>query len=402
MKKSIAVIGANFGDEGKGLMTDYFSKAFGGIVVRYNGGSQASHTVVTPEGDRHVFSTYGAGTFAGLPTYLSRFFIINPIIMMKETRTLKRSTDLYIDSNCLITIPFDMLVNQIIEKCRGKDKHGSCGIGFGETIERCITSRHFDLRISDLSDLDSFKIKIKQIRTLYTPYRLHKLGLTDDQISEEYKHFLFSEDVIEHYLDDVTEMLKIVKVTGRDVLNKFDTIIFEGSQGLLLDQEHSFFPHVTRSHTGLLNISELTGSLGVEKMNVTYVTRCYMTRHGDGQFPTEIPGKPYNNVIDTTNVTNTYQGSLRFGLLDLDYLNKSIQEDLKKVGQEGFKFNIAVTCLDQIDNPDSVKYILDNTVRTTSIDDFINEITKFAENVYTVYGPTRDHVKVKRVKRKNN
>ncbi len=75
-----AVIGANFGDEGKGLITDYLAQTGGDVVVRFNGGAQAGHTVVTPEGRRHVFSHFGSGSFAELPTFFSQHTIVNPIL----------------------------------------------------------------------------------------------------------------------------------------------------------------------------------------------------------------------------------------------------------------------------------------------------------------------------------
>jgi len=85
MKNIKIVIGSNFGDEGKGLITDYFANQYpNGIVVRFNGGVQASHTVITPNSIRHMFSHFGSGTLSGLPTHLSEFFIANPIIFKKE------------------------------------------------------------------------------------------------------------------------------------------------------------------------------------------------------------------------------------------------------------------------------------------------------------------------------
>src|SRR6266850_5209509 len=82
------VIGANFGDEGKGLITDYLCSKGAGIVIRFNGGANAGHTVVTPEGERHVFRHVGSGTFLGVPTFLSQFFVCNPIAFFKERAEL--------------------------------------------------------------------------------------------------------------------------------------------------------------------------------------------------------------------------------------------------------------------------------------------------------------------------
>ena len=137
------VIGAGFGDEGKGLMTDYFASQaknnYGsGLVVRFNGGSQAAHTVVTPEGKRHVFGHFGSGTLVGLPTYLSSFFAVHPILFREELAKLKvlgLTPKVYVDKECIVTTPFDMLINQIAETVRGENRHGSVGFGVNETVD---------------------------------------------------------------------------------------------------------------------------------------------------------------------------------------------------------------------------------------------------------------------------
>ena len=149
MAKQIkVVIGANFGDEGKGLMTDYFCKRLsenGSVLnIRFNGGAQAGHTVVVPtlgQQKRHVFSHFGAGSFVnGTDTYLSGNFILNPILFCRERDEMYRNfwfyPKVYIHESCKITTPFDMLVNQIVERSRGDQRHGSCGVGINETVVR--------------------------------------------------------------------------------------------------------------------------------------------------------------------------------------------------------------------------------------------------------------------------
>ncbi|HCB15329.1 MAG TPA: adenylosuccinate synthase, partial [Gammaproteobacteria bacterium] len=111
------VIGAQFGDEGKGRWVDYYAakNSDDGIVIRFNGGAQAGHTVVTPDGRRHVFSHIGSGAFAGAKTFLSRFFVCNPILFLKEREKLaalgiKPVTG--IDPASPVTTPYDMMINQ--------------------------------------------------------------------------------------------------------------------------------------------------------------------------------------------------------------------------------------------------------------------------------------------------
>jgi adenylosuccinate synthase len=143
MTTAVAVIGANFGDEGKGLATDYFARRHTllgrpPLVARCNGGAQAGHTV--QDGDRrHVFGQVSAGTFAGSDTYLGSNFIINPIVLINELQALsplKANPLVYANRDCRITTIFDMAINSLIELKRGKHAHGSCGMGINETVAR--------------------------------------------------------------------------------------------------------------------------------------------------------------------------------------------------------------------------------------------------------------------------
>src|SRR5690348_14536867 len=125
--RATVVIGANFGDEGKGLMTDYLCAAAGdssrgeisgAMVVRFNGGAQAGHTVFAG-GRRHVFHHFGSGAFAGAATFLSRYFVVNPFLWAKERDELGFCPRVFVDRAAMLTTPYDMLVNQEAERIRG-------------------------------------------------------------------------------------------------------------------------------------------------------------------------------------------------------------------------------------------------------------------------------------------
>ncbi len=153
-------------------------------------------------------------------------------------------------------------------------------------------------------------------------------------------------------------------------------LLFEGAQGLLLDQDRGFFPHVTRSNTGLRNVLALADELGLERLEVTYATRAYLTRHGAGPLPRELPEKPYPGVVDATNVPNVYQGALRFGWLDLDVLRRAIAEDLADAGRPpglALKARLAIACLDQVGD-EKVTYYSDGRRRQASIESFVTTV----------------------------
>ena len=143
MKNIKVVIGANFGDEGKGLMTDYFCSYFPKnekvLNVRFNGTCQAGHTVVKGE-KRHIFSHFGAGSLNGnVVTFLTSDFYVNPILFNSEYEKLVKlgvKPIVIVDSNAPVITFYDMLYNRVIETSRGKDRHGSCGMGLWEALLR--------------------------------------------------------------------------------------------------------------------------------------------------------------------------------------------------------------------------------------------------------------------------
>ena len=391
MKKAYVIIGAGYGDEGKGLITDYYAAQSGEdcLVVRFNGGAQAAHTVVTPEGVRHVFSHFGSGSFVGSRTYLSKFFIINPVQYRKEFGVLIQKTSLpgtYADPDCLITTPWDMMANQIIEEHRTK-RHGSCGIGINETVERN-THDEFGLTVSSAALLgrDELIRFLKSIRDNYYHARLGRFGI--HAVPERYA--FFDDGVIERFLDDMRYFSDTTICSGASILGRADTVIFEGAQGLMLDQNHPNFPHVTRSNTGLTNVAELIKDTpAIRDIDVVYATRVYATRHGAGPLPNEVAGLPYPRIEDRTNIPNTWQGTLRFGWLDLDVLKSVVFKD--RTLMPFATSSIALTCLDQIDG--NVKFFENKNEINFRAEKFAEYLSSAILPVSLVSsGPTRSHV----------
>lgn len=320
-----AVIGSGYGDEGKGLVTDYLAKQNPGhIVVRSNGGAQAGHTVVTPDGHRHVFSHFGSGTFAGATTHLSRFMLVNPSVFRKEHMALGGKPLVSVSPDCLVTIPQDMLLNQMKEAARGGGRHGSCGMGINETVVR---SEQFKLMVSDLEHVD-----LKFMRDL-------RYLIPDADLPAPYDKLLYDDNILARYLDDVAYFLENVQIVDD---SKVDVnLIFEGAQGLGLDQASRDFPHVTRSNTGMKNINDYTSHAPIDTY---FVTRCYVSRHGAGPLLHEgqLTGV---TVDDPTNQPNNWQGTLRFAPLDLDVLKSRIWAEVSL----NVTPHLVVTCLDQVD-----------------------------------------------------
>jgi adenylosuccinate synthase len=372
--RATAVIGANFGDEGKGLLTDYLAAEdpAGTVVVRFNGGAQAGHTVVTSAGGRHVFHHFGAGTLAGARTLLSRHFLVNPFLWAKERPELPElAGPMEVDRRALLTTPFDMLVNREAERSRGDCRHGSCGLGINETVERC--QGPLASTVADLERPGRLRELLREIAAR-SRTRLEQLGVSPSPFFEE---MVRSAGLVESYLDTCEQFRRTERlVDGAAGLADFRQIIFEGAQGLLLDERHRFFPHVTRSRTGLPNVVQIAGEIGLMELNVVYVTRAYLTRHGAGPFPTERPGLSF---LDPTNAPNEWQGALRFGDLDVGLLAESVASDLMEAGRLAVSPWLAVTCLDQVPDADPER---------------IAAACRLPLG-YTSHGPSRDRVRLR-------
>jgi adenylosuccinate synthase len=343
-----AVIGANYGDEGKGRTVDWLAASFGSaaLVVRSNGGAQAGHTVETVQGQRHVFHHIGSGTFAGGRTHLSQFAVSHPILFEEETSQLRRmgaAPMVSADPRGFVTTPWDMMVNQAVELARGGVRHGSCGLGFGETVGRC-EGTGYALRIADLNAAN-LRDRLVAIRDVWLPQRAAELDLAVGQGSLAYAQ---DEDLLGHFIEQCGSFSNAVTLRDDARIGEEEAmVIFEGAQGLLLDQHAGGFPYVTRSNTGIANICAIMAEARMETLDVFYVSRCYLTRHGRGPMEDERPIEQWYKVNDPTNRPNPWQEQLRFGLLNPCPLGERIAADMADAKLD-IRASLAITCLDQV------------------------------------------------------
>lgn len=318
---SHAVIGLGFGDEGKGAFTSSLvSSLEDPIVIRFSGGQQAGHTVVNEKGS-HVFANFGSGTLQGIPTYWSRFCSFDPAGVMNEYDLLVKKgykPTLFVDKNAPMTTPYDKYWNQ-----KTDDKNGTCGVGVGATFQR--EEDRYSLLVGDLLSPSVVETKLGLIESYYL--KKSSYAHTSDE---------------EVFLSNLSRFFNCPDIKIVDEIPTHKNYVFEGSQGLLLDQNFGFFPHVTRSNTGTKNIL----SMGVEPY-IYLITRAFQTRHGNGPMTNEdIPHNIKENPFET-NVKNKYQGKLRKSLLDLDLLKYGIEKDLylrKTKNKE-----LVITCTDLIE-----------------------------------------------------
>lgn len=351
------IIGANYGDEGKGLATNYFCSGKKSIVVLHNGGFQRGHTVIH-NGIRHVFHAFSAGTFQKADTYYAKTFILNPIFFRMEWEDLvKKGVDMnnlhiYANPMCRITLPFDMMINSIVEDSRGEEKHGSCGFGIFETIKR---NEKYPFYV-EMAQKEKEKIPqlLYTVREKYLFERLLEYGL--EKISVKKLQEVFDENILYKYMEDLEFMLNHIEIKDTQVICGYDEVVFEGCQGLLLDQGYiGQTAHLTPSNTGLTNPAEIIKNLtlldfiGKVPVNVHYITRTYLTRHGAGEFPGMCMKEEINpTMYDKTNVPNNFQGTIRYGKIDIHKLVERVIYDAKKI--PGCNFDIFVTHLNETDD----------------------------------------------------
>lgn len=257
------------------------------------------------------------------------------------------------------------------EEARGNNRHGSCGMCINETVVRSETSWLCKLMVQDLDDPFALEGLLEYYLTLIP---------TDIENFPAYASLLYDKRIVEAYLRDVQYFLDNVDIVEDEKVDV--NLIFEGAQGLGLDQAGEDFPHVTRSNTGTKNISEYLNGAPID---VYYVTRCYVTRHGAGPLAHE--GQLYNvDIVDPTNVPNPWQGTLRSAPLDLDILKKRIFADIT----DNVTPHLAITCLDQAKGP--IPMIINGQIyEVDNIVDTIQEELGIYK-VLTSYGPCREDI----------
>lgn len=348
-QRAILVVGLGFGDCGKGSIVDYLVRATGaGAVVRYNGGPQAAHNVVTVDGRHHTFAQFGSGTLAGGSTVLSRFMSIDPYAMTNEANHLQQLgvadvwERLTIDRRCMLVTPVHQAANHLRERARGVAAHGTCGMGVGEAVADSIQYPHLILRASELGDAsavarklrESSEIKQREFGAIFDPANADAALLNDTS---------WIDVAIAQYAD-IANAVRIA--SAREIasrLNAADTIVFEGAQGVLLDQHFGFHPHTTWSTTTTGNAMTLLDEAGFSGSRYTLgVLRPYMTRHGNGPLVSE--DAAFGQMLcEPHNGDDGWAGAFRFGRFDAVAARYAIATN-------GGINGLALTCLDHVKN----------------------------------------------------
>jgi len=359
--KNVVVIGLGFGDEGKGKVVSSLCEKYKNekcIVVRYSGGSQAGHEV-RYNGKKHIFSSFGSGTLQNIPTYWSHLCAFNPLSFVNELKVLNLQNinpTIYINPSCPVTTPFEVYANR---NCNKNLSDGTCGMGYGKTMQR--EEDFYSLLYQDLK----YPLIVKQkLNNFFQYYNFDEV--IKAKVKDELEYFMSACYYITNYL---TSNKNVIEMNGIAKLSKiFDTIIYESSQGLLLDQHNGMFPNVTRSDLGVKNL----WISGIHETEIYLVTRSYLTKHGNGNDYLLEETKYINNPHEH-NEYNEWQGNFKTGILNIDLIKYAIE---KEKFRPNVKKYLVINCMD-IKPHGGYSLIIDNTLQThTKKESFLMSINK--------------------------
>lgn len=335
------VVGCTFGDEGKGQVThalccDARRKHLKPSVIRFSGGHQAGHTVTSVSGETHVFSCFGSGTFVGAPTYWMHRCVMDPLQWMREHEQLSflgcSIPTQYFDPYVRITTPFDVMLNA--ERRTGF----TVGKGIWETVQR--NREGLSLYVKDLAFPQIVKMKLRLIQEWaesQIPY--------SSSVYKEFKPVVEDLNALVHtycklFYPNITLYTKLYNSL---LSQKNSTVIFEGSQGVLLDPDVGFSHEYTTPISCCPSYDNLPFFVMEDQMTINFVYRSYLTRHGKGPVGDSMFKKIHNPY--ETNLDNRFQGDFNTYEFNKDLVLYGISHVQSKFDPE-YKVRLIETCCD--------------------------------------------------------
>ncbi|NVM34623.1 MAG: adenylosuccinate synthase [Candidatus Lokiarchaeota archaeon] len=310
MSNTIAVVGLSWGDEGKGKFIDYLAQK-ADIVVRYNGGNNAGHTIQA-NGVKYKFKLMPSGAPREKEGVIANGCVIDPKVLLEEIENLKnlnKKINLKLSSTAHVVFPFHRILDGLEEKTKGNYAAGTTKRGIGPTYSD--KAARWGLRIFDLINPELLKPKLEKL------YKIKKdlINVYDpnwdtdlDAIYEEYKSY---GERLKSYVIDTAYYLNNVIDSGKKVL-------FEAAQGSLLGIDHGYYPFGTSSNSNALGISAGTGIPPKKIGKIIGMVKAYTSRVGQGNFPTELSNQTAEKIREQGHEYGTVTGRpRRVGWLDL-------------------------------------------------------------------------------------
>lgn len=358
---SLVVVGAQWGDEGKGKITDYFTDRCD-IVVRSTGGNNAGHTVIA-DGVTYKLHVIPSGVIQNKPSIIGAGMVVDPTWLVKEMETLKaqgvKFDKLIIDKRAQIIMPYHRLLDELIEKSLGKNDIGTTKKGIGpaytDKIKRC------GIRVCDLIDTPLFEEKLKINLENVNKELVNVYGVEPLDFKEIFDEYNECARLIEKYVDDASVIVYKHIKEGKKVL-------FEGAQGTLLDIDFGTYPYVTSSHPTSAGVCPGCGIGPAYIDEVTGIAKAYTTRVGKGPFPTELFDEDGDFLREKGFEYGTTTGRpRRCGWLDAVILKFAVRVNSLT--------NIAFTKLDTLTGLKTIKVCTGYKYNNEVITDFPAELT---------------------------
>ena len=291
---NVAVIGAQWGDEGKGKIVDLFAQN-ADIVVRFQGGNNAGHTLVV-DGEKTVLHLIPSGALhSSKLCVIGNGVVVDPEVLLEEIDGLKKRgylTDdswLRISERAHLIMPYHKSIDQARERLRGKGKIGTTGRGIGPAYEDKVART--GIRFVDLLEVETFREKLRyniEEKNIYLKAILKEKTLSFKEIHDAYCGY---RERLKGYITDTGLLLDRAIKGGKKVL-------FEGAQGTLLDVDHGTYPYVTSSNTEIGGVYSGAG-IGAKSINhIIGISKAYATRVGSGPFPSELKGPEGERLME--------------------------------------------------------------------------------------------------------
>jgi len=317
--KSAVIVGAQWGDEGKGKIVDVLSEHFS-VVARYAGGHNAGHTV-TIHGKKFILQLIPCGILRpGSKAVIGNGVVLDPFALLKEVKTLREAgiqvdCNLFISNRAQVILPYHRMIELASENAPGRVKIGTTSRGIGPAYEDKMGRR--GLRVADLLDLDLMRTHVenacKEKNTI-----VHALYNSEPlDAAEIFREYAKAAEEIRPFVTDTAWLLN-------NALKQGESIMFEGAQGTMLDIDHGTYPFVTSSSATSGGAVIGTGVPPTAISTVIGVTKAYCTRVGEGPFPTELHGPEGDDLRKRGNEFGAVTGRpRRCGWIDLPLLRYS-------------------------------------------------------------------------------
>lgn len=315
MKNRLVVVGTQWGDEGKGKITDYFAQQ-ADVVVRYQGGNNAGHTIEFG-GQRYALQSIPSGIFnPHIKNVMANGMVINPVSVVSELETLESRgvTDykLFISDRAAVVMPYHSVLDGAVETLKGGKQIGTTKKGIGPTY-----SDKYDrigIRMGDLLDGEYFAARLRDALEVKNR-ELAMYGCEPMSFDEIYAQYMELGRRLGKYICDTSVLIN-------EEIEKGSRVLFEGAQGVMLCIDHGTYPYVTSSSPTAASVPQNTGIAPRYVDNVIGVCKAYTTRVGEGPFPTELDGDIAHYIRERGHEYGTVTGRpRRVGWLDAVVLN---------------------------------------------------------------------------------